>query len=98
MTIGTVSNPNTERQSRESAERMRALELVRRNKREMEGSETPITVHGRNGGGGYGYGDVFNRREVEEVQRARRRGAERDRDWARDRDREWYVSASEWQR
>ena len=80
MTTGIDSNPSTERQSRESAERMRALELIGRKKREMEGSETPSTVHGGNGGGGYGYGDVFNRREVEEVQRARRRVAEPKRD------------------
>ena len=67
--------------TRESTERQRALELIRRKKREMAGSEppTPSTVHG----GGGGYGDVFNRREVEEVRRARR-----DRGWDRDKDRE----------
>ena len=70
-----------ERLSRESSERQRALELIRRKKREAAGSETPSTVHGGMGDGGYGYGDVFNRREVEEVQRAKRR----DRDWDRDR-------------
>ena len=52
----------------------------------MEGSETPSTVRG--GERGSGYGDVFNRREVEEVQRARRRDRERDRR-DHDRDRDW---------
>ncbi|KAI0686251.1 hypothetical protein C8Q76DRAFT_762202 [Earliella scabrosa] len=74
------SNPSAERETRESAERLRALELIRRKKRETEGSETPGTVHGGSGGGGYGYEDVFNRREVEELHRARRRGGERERD------------------
>ncbi|KAI0367334.1 hypothetical protein BV20DRAFT_572744 [Pilatotrama ljubarskyi] len=75
------------RLTRESAERQRALELIARKKREMAGSETPSTVYrgvDRRGMGGSGYGDVFNRREVDEVQRERRRGWERDRD--RDRD------------
>ncbi|KAI0354158.1 hypothetical protein OH77DRAFT_1522066 [Trametes cingulata] len=79
------------RLTRESAERQRALELIARKKREMAGSETPSTVYGgsagdRRGMGGGGYGDVFNRREVDEVQRERRRGWERDRDRDRDRD------------
>jgi len=52
----------TERMSRESSERERALELIRRKKREMAGSETPSTVRG---GGGGGYGDVYNRADVE---------------------------------
>ncbi|TFY70076.1 hypothetical protein EVJ58_g55 [Rhodofomes roseus] len=65
------------RLNRESAERQRALELIRRKKREMAGSETPSTVHG---GAGEGYRDVFNRREVEEARRFReRRWDERDR-------------------
>lgn len=59
----------SERLSRESSERQRALELIKRKKREMEGSATPSTV--RSGMGG-GYGDVFNRREVEEAHRYRR--------------------------
>ncbi|RDX49524.1 hypothetical protein OH76DRAFT_1350686 [Lentinus brumalis] len=86
--------PSTERQTRESAERQRALELIRRKKREMAGSETPSTVRSGSGGGGaggYGYGDVFNRREVEEVhqQRSRRRDWDCDhRDGERDRERE----------
>jgi len=62
------------RLTRESSERERALELIRRKQREMRGSETPNTVHG----GGGGYGDVFNRREVEEAHRGREK---RDRGW-----------------
>lgn len=63
------------RLSRESSERERAMELIRRKQREQRGSETPSTVHG-----GSAYGDVFNRREVEEAHRGRdnRRGRERD--------------------
>ncbi|KAJ7149672.1 hypothetical protein C8R46DRAFT_964215 [Mycena filopes] len=60
------------RLTRESSERERALELIRRKQREQRGSETPSTVYG-----GSGYGDVFNRREVEEAARGRR-GRERD--------------------
>ncbi|KAJ7268506.1 hypothetical protein C8J57DRAFT_1325319 [Mycena rebaudengoi] len=56
------------RLTRESSERERALELIRRKQREIRGSETPSTVHGG------GYGDVFNRREVEEAHRGRERG------------------------
>ncbi|KAI0090864.1 hypothetical protein BDY19DRAFT_887583 [Irpex rosettiformis] len=59
----------TERLNRESSERQRALELIRRKKREMEGSATPSTV--RSGMSG-GYGDVFNRREVEDAHRHRK--------------------------
>ena len=40
----------------------------------MEGGETPSTVHG---GSGSGYGDVFNRKEVEEAHRDRDRGGRR---------------------
>ncbi|KAJ6541064.1 hypothetical protein DFH09DRAFT_1263262 [Mycena vulgaris] len=67
--------PNTSRPpevqarlTRESSERERALELIRRKQRGMRGSETPNTVHGG------GYGDLFNRREVEEAHRGRDRG------------------------
>ncbi|KAI6047013.1 hypothetical protein EDC04DRAFT_2557331 [Pisolithus marmoratus] len=66
-------DPASERLRRESSERERALALIRKKKREMEGSETPSTVHG---GMDNGYGDVFNRREVEEAH------AQRDR-WRR---------------
>lgn len=58
------------RLSRESSERQRALELIRRKKREMEGSATPSTVFGNSAGG---YGDVYNRREVEDAHRHRDR-------------------------
>ncbi|TBU22778.1 hypothetical protein BD311DRAFT_124528 [Dichomitus squalens] len=83
---GGSTSAGAERTSRESAERLRALELIKRKKRELDGSETPSTVRGGYGFGsvGLGYGDVFNRAEVEEVQKARRgyrdnRGRERDR-------------------
>ncbi|KAJ7735829.1 hypothetical protein DFH07DRAFT_927928 [Mycena maculata] len=56
------------RLTRESSERQRALDLIQRKQREMRGSETPSSVHGG------GYGDLFNRREVEEAHRGRERG------------------------
>ncbi|CAA7266442.1 unnamed protein product [Cyclocybe aegerita] len=56
------------RLSRETTERERALELIRRKKREMEGNATPSTVCGDSASG---YGDVYNRREVEEAHRHR---------------------------
>ena len=56
------------RLSRESTERERALELIRRKKREMEGNATPSTVFNDSG-----YGDVYNKREVEEAHRFRDR-------------------------
>ncbi|KAF9816867.1 hypothetical protein IEO21_03841 [Rhodonia placenta] len=62
---------------RESSERQRALELIRRKKREAAGSETPSTVHGGMSER-VGYGDVFNRREVDEARR------HRDRRWGGD--------------
>jgi len=58
------------RLSRESTERQRALELIRRKRREMEGNATPSTVFNDSGGG---YGDVYNKREVEEAHRFRDR-------------------------
>ncbi|KAJ6462260.1 hypothetical protein C8R47DRAFT_1327228 [Mycena vitilis] len=75
------------RLTRESSERERAMELIRRKQREMRGSETPSSVHGG------GYGDVFNRREVEEAHRGRererdgrdRRGSGRETDYRRTR-------------
>ncbi|KAF8870554.1 hypothetical protein BD779DRAFT_1680987 [Infundibulicybe gibba] len=82
---GSMQPPEVSaRLTRESSERERALELIRRKKREMEGSATPSTVHG---GMEEGYGDVFNRREVEEAhhRRDRRWGGGRDR--GRDGDR-----------
>src|SRR5258705_271854 len=59
------------RLSRESSERQRALDLIQRKKREMEGNATPSTVLGDSG-----YGDVYNRREVEEAHRHRDRRRE----------------------
>ncbi|KAK0233115.1 hypothetical protein IW262DRAFT_1290244 [Armillaria fumosa] len=52
--------------TRELSERERALALIRRKKR---GSETPSTVHG--GIAESEYGDMYNRREVEEAHRGR---------------------------
>jgi len=62
-----------ERLSRESSERERAAELIRRRRREMEGSMTPSTVHG---GVDEGYSDRYNSRETEDAQRRRK-----DRHW-----------------
>ncbi|CCM05684.1 uncharacterized protein FIBRA_07915 [Fibroporia radiculosa] len=67
--------PAVARLHRESAERQRALELIKRKKRQMAGSETPSTVHG---GLEEGYDDVFNRKELEEARR------HRDRRWDKD--------------
>ncbi|KAK0478381.1 hypothetical protein IW261DRAFT_1565359 [Armillaria novae-zelandiae] len=52
--------------TRELSERERALALIKRKKR---GSETPSTVHG--GIAESEYGDMYNRREVEEAHRGR---------------------------
>ncbi|KAF9014772.1 hypothetical protein BDZ89DRAFT_1094661 [Hymenopellis radicata] len=52
----------------ESSERKRALALIRKKAREKQGSETPSTVHG----GASEYGDMYNRRAVEEAHRGRR--------------------------
>ena len=52
---------------------MRAMELIQRKKREMEGNSTPSTVFGDSTGG---YGDVYNRREVEEAHKHRDRRRE----------------------
>jgi len=56
------------RLSRESTERERAMELIKRKRREMEGNATPSTVFNDSG-----YGDVYNKREVEEAHRFRDR-------------------------
>jgi hypothetical protein len=61
------------RLNRESAERQRALELIRRKKRETQGSETPSTVRGG------GYGDMYNKADVEEAHKHRDRGGGRRR-------------------
>ncbi|KAI0781514.1 hypothetical protein BD413DRAFT_31741 [Trametes elegans] len=90
-TVQGQPSPESARLTRESSERQRALALIARKKREAAGSETPSTVHGGDAVGRYGgYGDVFNRREVEEVRRERHsRGWERDRDRDRGRDRRY---------
>ncbi|KIM47302.1 hypothetical protein M413DRAFT_23522 [Hebeloma cylindrosporum] len=72
------------RLSRETSERDRALELIRRKKRQMEGNATPSTVCEEPGSG---YGDVFNRREVEEAHRYRDRPPRRWEDEDRSRNR-----------
>ena len=52
------SNPSAERETRESAERLRALELIRRKKRETGGGgETPSTVRGGRPTSGAGAGE-----------------------------------------
>ncbi|PFH45107.1 hypothetical protein AMATHDRAFT_71988 [Amanita thiersii Skay4041] len=75
------------RLTRESSERERALALIRKKKREMLGSATPSTVHGGLDEGD-GYGDLFNRKEVEEAHRERER--RRDRGWG---DESWSSSS-----
>ena len=60
------------RLNRESAERQRARELIERKKREMAGSVTPSTVRS-------GYGDVYNRIEVEEARKSKGKGLDRRR-------------------
>ena len=60
------------RLNRESAERQRARELIERKRREMAGSATPSTVSS-------GYGDVYNRVEVEEARKSKGRGVDRRR-------------------
>jgi hypothetical protein len=69
------------RLTRESSERERALALIARKKREMRGSETPVSE--QDGGE---YSDLFNRREVEEAHARSRRGREREGRW---HDRGW---------
>ena len=70
----------SERLTRESSERQRALELKRRRQREVAGSATPSTVHG--GVNDEEYGDMYNRREVQEAHRQRDR-------WRHGEDRTW---------
>ncbi|KZP06680.1 hypothetical protein FIBSPDRAFT_876287 [Athelia psychrophila] len=72
--------PITARLTRESSERERARALIERRKREMEGDETPMSTPGGFGG----YGDVYNRVEVEAAHRGQRGW-----DGARDRGRRW---------
>ncbi|KZV82368.1 hypothetical protein EXIGLDRAFT_713471 [Exidia glandulosa HHB12029] len=70
---GRPSDPVQERLSREASERARAAELIRRRRREMEGSMTPSTVAG---GVDEGYSERYNRKDTEDAQRRRR-----DRRW-----------------
>ena len=80
---GSQPRPESERLSRESSERQRALELIKRRQRELEGSATPSTVRGGMGGG---YGDMYNRQDVEEAHRHRdRRGRGDERRWGHGR-------------
>ncbi|KAF8342656.1 uncharacterized protein EI90DRAFT_772605 [Cantharellus anzutake] len=69
-----------ERLSRESKERARALELIARRKREMEGEMSSVAATPRE------YTDVYNAREVHEARESRRGGAWRDRRWNEDED------------
>ncbi|KAI0050494.1 hypothetical protein FA95DRAFT_1570559 [Auriscalpium vulgare] len=72
------------RLARESSERERALALIRRKQREMAGSATPSTVRGG------GYGDVYNKEEVED--------ARREREWGgRNREREADLRRRGWE-
>ncbi|KXN92796.1 hypothetical protein AN958_04723 [Leucoagaricus sp. SymC.cos] len=63
------------RLQRESSERDRALALIQRKKKELEGNMTPSTTYGEDEGG---YRDVYNRREVEDAHRGRERRRHRD--------------------
>ncbi|KZP29392.1 hypothetical protein FIBSPDRAFT_851416, partial [Athelia psychrophila] len=60
--------PITARITRESSERERERALIERRKREMEGGDTPMSTPGGFGG----YGDVYNRVEVEAAHRGQR--------------------------
>lgn len=68
------------RLQRESSERERALALIQRKKKELEGNMTPSTVYNDDDDG---YRDVYNRREVQDAHR----GRDRRKHW--DRRREW---------
>ena len=78
-------NPQQARLSRESSERQRALDLIKRRKREVAGmgNATPTTVFDDPDSG---YRDVFNRREVDEAHRVRnqsQKGWDGGRRWER---------------
>jgi hypothetical protein len=74
-------DPTFARLSRESTERARAQELLRRRQRDLT-STTPSTV--------YGGGDMYNRFEVEAAQAARRGDRDAGQGWdRRTRDRRW---------
>ncbi|KAF9443525.1 hypothetical protein P691DRAFT_713179 [Macrolepiota fuliginosa MF-IS2] len=61
---------------RESSERERALALIQRKKKELEGNMTPSTVCNDNDDG---YRDMYNRREVQDAHRGREQKKHRDR-------------------
>ncbi|KXN82150.1 hypothetical protein AN958_02959 [Leucoagaricus sp. SymC.cos] len=63
--------PVQARLQRESSERDRALALIQRKKKELEGNMTPSTTYG--GDDDSGYRDVYNRREVEDAHWGRER-------------------------
>lgn len=67
-----------ERLTRESSERQRALELIRKRKMAERGSATPSTVYGGRDEE-EGYGDQYNRREVEAAHMYRGRERRDDR-------------------
>lgn len=77
----TTSNPLLDsRLSREASERERAAELIARRKRERMGAETPSTTAASDAG----YGNLFNKTDVEEAARRRRdneRWKDRVRNW-----------------
>lgn len=81
------SNTSEARVHRESSERTRAMELIRRKKRERErealgiANMTPSSVGGDDFDRNTGYGDVYNRKETEDAHRRRDRG------WGRERGR-----------
>ncbi|KIJ56196.1 hypothetical protein M422DRAFT_23529 [Sphaerobolus stellatus SS14] len=95
--IQAPANTTEARIQRESSERARAMELIRRKKREKErealglGNMTPSTVSGNDNDTTTGYGDVYNPRETEEAHRRWDHGSARDRTSGgqRDRGRQW---------
>lgn len=86
------SNTTEARVHRESSERARAMDLIRRKKRERErealgmGNMTPSSVGGNDLDRSTGYGDVYNRKETEDAHRRRDRGWGRDRGRSGDRE------------
>lgn len=93
-TRGTETPLNTTeaRLQRESSERARAMDLIRRKKRERErealgmGNMTPSSVGEDDLDRDAGYGDVYNRKATEDAHRRRHQ----DRGWGRDRGRGSY--------
>lgn len=78
--LPVTSNPElNSRLSREQSERARAAELIARKRRERIGNDTPTTISGE------GYGNQYNKRDVDEAQRRRRDDGSR---W-KDRVRNW---------